>query len=105
MDYPEREREHAIVQSQVPNAGPVLTEAVTEFVSRLRSLPFANAFQRSPGIAESVEWAKALVALDTLALDPEVIQDTAGILFKQREDVAALVPLIDELLRPAPQQA
>jgi MoxR-like ATPase len=105
MDYPEREREHAIVQSQVPNAGPLLTEAVTAFVSRLRSLPFANAFQRSPGIAESVEWAKALVALDTLALDPEVIQDTAGILFKQREDVAALVPLIDELLRPAPQQA
>lgn len=105
MDYPEREREHAIVQSQVPNAGPLLTEAVTEFVSRLRSLPFANAFQRSPGIAESVEWAKALVALDTLALDPEVIQDTAGILFKQREDVAALVPMIDELLRPAPEQA
>jgi MoxR-like ATPase len=105
MDYPEREREHAIVQSQVPNTGPLLTEAVTEFVSRLRSLPFANAFQRSPGIAESVEWAKALVALDTLALDPEVIQDTAGILFKQREDVAALVPMIDELLRPAPQQA
>ncbi len=105
MDYPEREREHAIVQSQVPNAGPLLTEAVTEFVSRLRSLPFANAFQRSPGIAESVEWAKALVALDTLALDPEVIQDTAGILFKQREDVAALVPMIDELLRPSPQQA
>jgi MoxR-like ATPase len=104
MDYPEREREHAIVQSQVPNAGPLLTEAVTEFVSRLRSLPFANAFQRSPGIAESVEWAKALVALDTLALDPEVIQDTAGILFKQREDVAALVPMIDELLRPAPEQ-
>jgi MoxR-like ATPase len=104
MDYPEREREHAIVQSQVPNAGPLLTEAVTDFVSRLRSLPFANAFQRSPGIAESVEWAKALVALDTLALDPEVIQDTAGILFKQREDVAALVPMIDELLRPAPQQ-
>lgn len=105
MDYPEREREHAIVQSQVPNAGPLLTEAVTEFVSRLRSLPFANAFQRSPGIAESVEWAKALVALDTLALDPEVIQDTAGILFKQREDVAALVPMIDELLRAVPHQA
>jgi MoxR-like ATPase len=104
MDYPEREREHAIVQSQVPNAGPLLTEAVTEFVTRLRSLPFANAFQRSPGIAESVEWAKALVALDTLELDPEVIQDTAGILFKQREDVAALVPMIDELLRPAPEQ-
>ena len=100
MDYPERERELAIVQSQVPEAGPALTEQITQFVSRLRSMPFANAFQRSPGIAESVEWAKALVALDTLTLDPEVVQDTAGILFKQREDVAALIPLIDELLQP-----
>lgn len=102
MDYPERERELAIVQSQVPEAGPALTEQITQFVTRLRSLPFANAFQRSPGIAESVEWAKALVALDTLTLDPEVVQDTAGILFKQREDVAALIPLIDELLQPEP---
>ena len=102
MDYPERERELAIVQSQVPEAEPALTEQVTQFVSRLRSLPFASAFQRSPGIAESVEWAKALVALDTLMLDPEVIQDTAGILFKQREDVAALLPLIDDLLQPEP---
>ena len=105
LDYPERERELAIVQSQVPQASQLLTEAVTQFVSRLRSLPFANAFQRSPGIAESVEWAKALVALDTLQLDPEVIQDTAGILFKQREDVAALMPMIDELLRPEPDLA
>lgn len=105
LDYPERERELAIVQSQVPEASQLLTEAVTRFVSRLRSLPFANAFQRSPGIAESVEWAKALVALDTLQLDPEVIQDTAGILFKQREDVAALMPMIDELLRPEPDLA
>lgn len=105
MDYPERERELAIVQSQVPEAGPALTEAISRFVSRLRSLPFANAFQRSPGIAESVEWAKALVALDTLELDPEVVQDTAGILFKQREDVAALIPLIEELLQPEPAQA
>jgi hypothetical protein len=47
-----------------------------------------------------VEWAKALVALDTLQLDPEVIHDTAGILFKQREDIAALQPLISDLLAP-----
>ena len=100
LDYPERERELAIVRSQVPQASAELTEQVTRFVSRLRNQPFANAFQRSPGIAESVEWAKALVALDTLVLDPEVIQDTAGILFKQREDVAALLPLLDQLLAP-----
>lgn len=100
LDYPERERELAIVRSQVPEASKQLTEQVSRFVSRLRSQPFSNAFQRGPGIAESVEWAKALVALDTLTLDPEVIQDTAGILFKQREDVAALLPMLDKLLQP-----
>ena len=100
MDYPERERELAIVRAQVPQASVQLAEQVATFVSRLRSQPFANAFQRAPGIAESVEWAKALVSLDTLQLDPEVVQDTAGILFKQREDVAALLPLVDELLAP-----
>ena len=102
LDYPERERELAIVQAQVPGASAALATQVADFVGRLRSQPFANAFQRAPGIAESVEWAKALVALDTLTLDPEVVQDTAGILFKQREDVAALLPLIDDLLQPEP---
>jgi hypothetical protein len=43
-----------------------------------------------------------LVALDTLTLDPEVIQDTVGVLFKQREDIAAIVPLLNDLLAPAP---
>ncbi len=102
LDYPDRERELAIVRSQVPEAGEHLSAQVTDFVARLRSQPMAQSFQRSPGIAESVEWAKALVALDTLTLDPEVIQDTAGILFKHREDVAALLPLVDQLLEPAP---
>ena len=70
-------------------------------MQRLRSQPFANAFQRAPGIAESVEWAKALVALDTIHIDPEVVSDTAGILFKQREDVAALTnEMAVDLLKP-----
>ena len=102
MDYPDRERELSIVRRQVPQASEALAQQVAAFVGRLRSQPFANAFQRSPGIAESVEWAKALVALDTLSLDPEVVADTAGILFKQREDVAALTPLVSELLQPEP---
>ena len=100
MEYPERERELAIVRRQVPQAAPQLAQQVAEFVGRLRSQPFANAFQRGPGIAESIEWARALVALDTLQLDPEVVADTAGILFKQREDVAALTPLVPQLLAP-----
>ena len=102
MDYPDRKRELAIVRSQVPQASARLSEEVTEFVARLRSQPFVSAFQRAPGVAESVEWAKALVALDTLTLDPEVVQDTVGILFKQREDVGALTPLLDDLLKPSP---
>ncbi|QEA12940.1 AAA family ATPase [Comamonas flocculans] len=90
LDYPERERELAIVHALVPEAPRQLTEQVAAFVQQLRSAPFDGHFQRAPGIAETVEWARALVALDTLALDPEVVQDTAGILFKQRDDVAAL---------------
>jgi MoxR-like ATPase len=101
LDYPDRERELAIVRAQVPQASAALTEQVAHFVGKLRSAPFVNGFQRAPGIAESVEWAKALVALDTLAVDPEVVADTAGVLFKQRDDVAALTPdLAAELLKP-----
>ncbi|MGJ7520280.1 AAA family ATPase [Variovorax sp. LT1P1] len=101
LDYPERERELAIVRAQVPEAGDALSKQVADFVGRLRSAPFASAFQRAPGIAESVEWARALVALDALVLDPEVVVDTAGILFKQRDDVAAVTQaLAAELLQP-----
>ncbi len=106
LDYPERERELAIVRAQVPQAGEALSRQIAQFVGRLRSQPFANAFQRAPGIAESVEWAKALVALDTLVVDPEVVADTAGVLFKQREDVAALTrDLVVDLLKPEPADA
>ena len=98
LDYPDRDRELAIVRAQVPEAGELLTAQVANFVDRLRRSPFGNAFQRAPGIAESVEWAKALVALDTLVVDPEVVMDTAGILFKQREDVAALTHEMAALL-------
>ena len=103
LDYPERDRELAIVRAQVPQASDDLSAQVAQVVTRLRSQPFASAFQRAPGIAESVEWAKALIALDTLVLDPEVMSDTAGILFKQREDVAALTQdMAQDLLRPEP---
>ncbi len=103
LDYPERERELAIVRAQAPGASERLSDQVATFVAALRSAPFANAFQRAPGIAESVEWARALVALDTLALDPEVVVDTAGILFKQRDDVAALTHELAADLLKAPE--
>ena len=106
LDYPERERELAIVRARVPEAPAALAEQVAGFVHRLRSAPYAGHFQRAPGIAESVEWAKALVALDTIVVDPEVVSDTAGILFTQREDVAALTrDMAVQLLQPADADA
>jgi MoxR-like ATPase len=106
LDYPDRERELAIVRAQVPEASDALSAQVAAFVDKLRRSPFGNAFQRAPGIAESVEWAKALVALDTLTIDPEVVMDTAGILFKQREDVTALTQEMAALLLvPEEEQA
>ena len=90
LDYPDRDRELAIVRARVPEASEQLSAQVAAFVDKLRRAPFGNAFQRAPGIAESVEWAKALIALNTLTVDPEVVMDTAGILFKQREDVTAM---------------
>lgn len=102
VDYPDRDRELAIIAEQVPGIAQKLSEQVAEFVQRLREKPFADAFSRAPGIAESVEWAKALVALETLQLDPEVVENTAGVLFKQRDDVAALEPMLKELLATEP---
>ena len=106
LDYPERERELAIVRALVPEAPQKLADQVAAFVQQLRSAPYGDHFQRAPGIAETVEWARALVALDTVNLDPEVVVDTAGILFKQRDDVAALDrALADEALQAAAQAA
>ena len=98
LDYPERERELAIERARVPEAPQALADQVAALVHKLRSA-HASLFQRAPGIAESVEWARALVALDTLALDPELGQGTAGVLFKQSKEKAALTTeLITEVL-------
>ncbi len=105
LDYPDRDRELAIVRSRVPEAGAALSAQVARFVECLRAEPFAGAFQRVPGIAESIEWARALVALDAREIDAGVIADTAGTLLKQREDVEALTPgLAGEILAVAREQ-
>ncbi len=101
MEYPDRARELAIVRRQVPEASAALAQQVADVVSRLRSPEWAEHFQRSPGIAETVEWSRALVALGTQSIDPEVLTQTAGLLFKQREDVAALAHVAAPLLQPA----
>jgi len=92
LDYPERDRELAIVRSQVPGASQLLSAQITRFVDGLRKTPLAQRFQRTPGISESIEWARALIALDAVELDPDLVVDTASVLFKQREDLELMTP-------------
>ena len=97
LDYPSRKRELEILQVMLPNAPEKLTAQIALFISRLRESSAREQFTRVPGIAESIEWAKALIAMDTLIIDPEIVHDTAGILFKQRDDISSLN---DELVYP-----
>ena len=101
MDYPDRDRELAIVRRQVPEAGQALARQVADVLARLRGPEWADQFQRSPGIAETVEWSRALAALGTQSIDPEVLTQTAGLLYKQREDIETLTRAASLVLQPA----
>ena len=101
MDYPDRDRELAIVRRQVPEVGQALARQVADVVARLRGPEWADQFQRSPGIAETVEWSRALAALGTQSIDPEVLTQTAGLLYKQREDIETLTRAASLVLQPA----
>ncbi len=84
VDYPDAERELAILSSRAPEAQQTLSREVVAFVQRLRE---EDLFKR-PGVAETIDWARCLVALDALMLDPEVISDTLGALLKYQDDIA-----------------
>ncbi len=84
VDYPDAERELAILSVRAPEASRHLSEEVVAFVQRLRG---EDLFKR-PGVAETIDWAKSLVALDALALTPEVVTDTLGALLKYQDDIA-----------------
>jgi MoxR-like ATPase len=84
VDFPDAERELAILAARAPEVSRKLSEEVVAFVQRLRT---EDLFKR-PGVAETIDWAKCLVALDTLALDPQTISDTLGALLKYQDDIA-----------------
>ncbi|MCC7039594.1 MAG: MoxR family ATPase [Burkholderiales bacterium] len=88
VDYPDAERELAIVRRKCPQAPEHLAREVVAFTQRLRSLDLFKA----PGVAETLDWAEALVALDRIALDPAVVNDTLGVLLKYQDDIGALAP-------------
>ena len=98
VDFPSVERELQIVRLKAPGASERLYVQVVEFVQRMRSLDLFKA----PGVAETIDWVNALVALNTIRLDPATVQDTLGVLLKYQDDVVKLqggdlAKLLDEL--------
>ena len=86
IDYPDFRKELQIVRAKVPEASRKLSEEVTAFVQDLRE---GELFKIS-GVAETLDWTAALVALDQNELDPSIVDDTLGIVLKYREDIEAV---------------
>ncbi|WP_371036911.1 AAA family ATPase [Rhodosalinus sp. FB01] len=86
VDYPDFDRELAILGERVPEASEALSREVVAFVQRLRT---EDLFKK-PGVAESIDWAKCLLALDMIELSPQVIADTLGAILKYQDDIAKL---------------
>ncbi|MEL6217407.1 MAG: MoxR family ATPase [Pseudomonadota bacterium] len=86
VDYPDMARELAILEARAPEVSRRLSEEVVAFVQRLRT---EDLFKK-PGVAETIDWARCLVALDAVALDPETVSNTLGALLKYQDDIARL---------------
>ncbi|HEY8567213.1 MAG TPA: MoxR family ATPase [Beijerinckiaceae bacterium] len=83
VDYPDAARELAILKAKVPGAPEKLSRAIVAFVQAIRKEDLFKA----PGVAETLDWASALVELDAVALDPALVSDTLGVLLKYQDDI------------------
>ena len=98
VEFPDVERELEIVRLKAPGAPERLSIQVVEFVQRMRTLDLFKA----PGVAETIDWTNALVALNAMRLDPQTVHDTLGVLLKYQDDIARMqggdtAKLLDEL--------
>ena len=84
VDYPSAEREMEILSRKVPGAPERLSREVVAFVQKLRGMELFKA----PGVAETLDWSRALVELDRIVLDPEAVDATLGALLKYQDDIA-----------------
>jgi len=83
VDYPDAPRELEILRRKAPRASAALSKEVVAFVQRLRTVDLF----KLPGVAETIDWANCLVALDRMALDPETVNNTLGVLLKYQDDI------------------
>jgi MoxR-like ATPase len=86
IDYPDAAREKEILAVRVPGVGERLSAQVVAFVQRLRE----HDLFKKPGVAETIDWANALMRLDRTDLDPRAIDETLGVLLKYQDDIAAV---------------
>ena len=86
VDYPDFDREIEILHTRAPEAAQALSREVVAFVQHLRT---EDLFKK-PGVAETIDWAKCLLALDVINLSPEVIGDTLGAILKYQDDIQKL---------------
>ncbi|MBQ0803448.1 MULTISPECIES: MoxR family ATPase [unclassified Sulfitobacter] len=86
VDYPDFDREMEILRARAPEASEALSREVVAFVQQLRT---EDLFKK-PGVAETIDWAKCLLALDVITLSPQVIADTLGAILKYQDDIAKL---------------
>jgi MoxR-like ATPase len=86
VDYPDAARELAILKARAPKTPAKLSREIVAFVQRIRK----EDLFKQPGVAETLDWASALVEMDAVALDPAVISDTLGVLLKYQDDIAKL---------------
>ena len=84
VDYPDATRELEILRRKAPGAAEQLSKEVVAFVQKLRGMDLF----KLPGVAETIDWTRALTELDRLALDPQVIHDTLGVLLKYQDDIS-----------------
>jgi MoxR-like ATPase len=84
VDYPDAARELDILRRRAPGAAERLSREIVAFVQRLRKLDLF----KLPGVAETIDWSRALTALDQLTLDPGMVNDTLGVLLKYQDDIS-----------------
>jgi MoxR-like ATPase len=88
VDYPDARRELEIVRRKAPGAAERLSREAVAFVQRVRTLDLFKA----PGVAETIDWTRALMMLDAVALEPGAVGDTLGALLKYQDDIAKFPP-------------
>jgi MoxR-like ATPase len=86
VDYPNAARELEIVRRKVPDAKEALSRQIVAFVQSLRTMDL----YKQPGVSETIEWSRALLALDAVVLEPETVNNTLGVLLKYQDDIARM---------------